>query len=234
MAKPIEMDYFTDPYCAWSWAFEQTLQAILKVERGRVRVRFRALPLIRDLKAAGKTGDDIASAWERVSSLTGAPIDASLWRTRPPQSTLSAIRAQKAAETLGAGAEMRLLRALRPLLMTQARSAEDAGTLAEAAHAAGLDLAALEQAMRAPDLDARIEEDEAMAQAHGIVATPGVLLRNAEGDRIMIQGPRDEVLFQRAIEVLRVEDDIAAAALAVRATPLVAEPAEATLPRQEG
>ena len=220
MAK-IRMDYFTDPYCAWSWAFEPTLGAILASESDAVEVRYHYLPLIPHLAESGMTGPKVAAEWERIGKLTGMPIDARLWREHPPESTLAADRAVVAASSLGETAETRFLMAIRKLLMTEGRSADDADTLHEAARRAGIDPATFDQSLRSVDADERLRQDRFLADKYAITSTPAVILTNAVGDRIVIQGPRDEVLFKRAIEVLRVEAALESGS--ITATPLMPE-----------
>lgn len=228
MAAPIKVDYFTDPYCAWSWALQSSLEELLQKEEDGITVTYRGMALIPNLAKSGKTAEDIAKAWEKIGRLTGVPIDASLWRKHPPQSTIPGLHAAKAAGTLGRGMEGKFLQALRPLLMRKGRSADQMDTLHEAAKEAGLDLHRFDEALE-QDHGQKLAEDARLAVEMGITSTPALVLRNRKGDKIVIQGPRDLELLKRAVETLRLEEDLEEAAEGaprVTSTPLMPETAK--------
>lgn len=223
MAMPILLTYFTDPYCAWSWAFQPVFDALIAAEEDGIAITIRYVPLVPDLTTAGKSGEAIALAWERVRRMTGVPIDATAWRANHIQSSLPAILAAKAAATFGREAELNFLRALRPLLMMDIRVADDQETLTIAAKAAQIGTRALFEAME-HDFSAALAEDAREAAKHGITSTPAVVLANRHGDRVVIEGLRDFDLYERAIEVLRHDEDLAEAEhVGIRSTPLIAE-----------
>lgn len=208
MPIQIQMVYYTDPYCAWSWAFEGTLEALKDEQGDSLRIEYRQYPLIPDLQKSGKTAEDVAKAWEEVGRITGVPINPKVWRENPPSSTLPACRASKAAATLGEDAEGRFLKALRPLLLVQGRVA-NRETLVDAAQSAGLDREAFLRALDSPGLDEALRDDEEQARQDAVGSTPSLVLRNPSKDKIQIQGPRDLSLFRRAIAVLRAETEAA-------------------------
>ncbi len=212
MTKPIQIDFYTDPYCAWSWALEPGVKEIERVEGAGVSWRLRMKPLVRDREADGHSGADIAEKWENVARLTGAEIDATRWRTNPPRSTLPADRATKVAGRFGAELERKFVHELRPMLMQQGRAADDEATLIEAARRAGIDVEAFRRALGDTTTDAAIAEDEREALAEGIKATPALVIRNSENDRVVIEGVRDTDLILRAIQVLRTDQAVADAA----------------------
>lgn len=212
MTMPIRIDYYTDPYCAWSWALEPALREIERVEHAGVSWRLRMKPLLRDREAVGQSGEEVAQKWERIGRLTGTDIDAGRWRSDPPRSTLPADRAVKVAARFGAEQERRFLHELRPLLMLQGRSADDEATLVEAARRAEIDEEEFKRALDDTTTDAAIAEDEQEAAAEGVKATPALVIRNNEGDRVVIEGVRDTELIRRAIQVLRTDQAVADAA----------------------
>lgn len=207
MTTIIRMDYFTDPYCAWSWAFQPTLEALLASESSAVEVHYHELPLVADLATSGKSALDIAAAWEKIGRVTGMPIDTGAWLEEPPDSTLPACRAAKAAARQGMGAEGRYLQALRPFLMTRQRQA-DQETLLEAAREANLDVIAFLHELEVPRaLDRALEADAELARQYAVQSTPCVVLQNEYGGKVVIEGSRDLELLKRAIKVLRVEEE---------------------------
>lgn len=212
MTMPIRIDYYTDPYCAWSWALERALREIEQVEGAGIGWRLRMKPLYRDRAAEGMSGDDVADLWERIGRLSGTDLDASRWRLNPPASTLPACRAVKAAGRFGPEAERKFVHALRPLLMLRAQVADDEATLLEAARQATIDEDEFRRALGDPTADAAIAEDEREAVAEGVKSAPALVIRNREGDRVVIEGVRDAELIRRAIQVLRTDQAVADAA----------------------
>lgn len=224
MAAPIRLDYFTDPYCAWSWALEPTLTRLIDQEGGSIQIFYRMLPLVTDLATSGKTGEDIAKAWEHVAAKTGARINAEAWITRPPTSTLPACRAVEAAKAQGIEAAGRFLRALRPMLLVQCRVA-DTETLLLAAEIAGLSLPDFKMALEdVVTQDEGIENDRRMAKAFGVLDTPALVLQNGVRDKVVIEGPRDYALLERAVQVLRLDEEIEAPPPRTISTELIPEP----------
>jgi predicted DsbA family dithiol-disulfide isomerase len=209
MTMPIRVDYYTDPYCAWSWALEPSIEEVERLEAAGVAWHLRQKPLIPDLAGSGKSGEDIARAWEHVEALTGRELDAGRWRTDPPPSTMAAVRAAKVAARFGPEAERKFVRALRPMLMTQRRSAEDVETLLVAADLAGIEREAFSRALGDTTIEAAIAEDGRAAEAEGVKSTPALVIRNGEGDRVVIEGVRDADLIRRAIQVLRTDQAVA-------------------------
>ena len=49
MSTSISVDYYTDPMCPWSWAFQPVLERIRRDYRDRVRIRYRMLPIYEDI-----------------------------------------------------------------------------------------------------------------------------------------------------------------------------------------
>lgn len=231
----IRAEYYTDPYCAWSWALEPTWQEITERFDEELDVQYFMLPLVEDVYAGSKGPEDIAKAWERIGRLTGVPIDASAWRRKTPvESTLPGCRAAVAAMKQGQEAAGRFIRALRPALMTRGKVADERDVLKAAAIEAELDLAEFERALDDPGLDARIKHDQERAKRAGIGSTPAVILTNGCGDRVVIEGPRDRELFERAISVLKADSEAEECGSPVTVTPLMHEavPGEAEVTRQ--
>ncbi|HEY9722217.1 MAG TPA: DsbA family protein [Oscillatoriaceae cyanobacterium] len=228
MAAPIRIDYFTDPYCAWSWALEPTLTTLIDQEGGSIQIFYHMLPLVADLAASGKTGEDIARGWEHIAAKTGMTINSEAWLENPPASTLPACRAVKAAEAEGIEAAGRYLRALRPLLMMRCRVA-DTETLLMAAEAAQISLPDFKIALEdTATLDGELETDRQLAKAFGVLDTPALVMQNAVRDKILIEGPRDLELIERAVEVLRTDEDVELPpAPRTLSTELIPEPEEA-------
>ena len=129
----MQVFYYTDPACPWSWALEP---AIRRLEgRGR-SVRYVMTGLAREF---GNPLEQI-SAQLNASEASGMPVDPRLWLEGPPSSSYPACIAVKAAAEQGdPGA---FLRRLRQGFMCRRRKLDTAEALVEEARAiSGLDLA---------------------------------------------------------------------------------------------
>lgn len=189
---PIEVRYYTDPACSWSWASEPQLRKLMWQFGDGLRFRWVMGGLARSYgddyrdDVAGITGqgscfDQMMAHWLDVAEETGAPIDPRLWRRNPISSTYPACQAVKAAAEQGPELEYAYLRCLREGLMTQARKLDHVEALVGEAGPAGLDVArfridivsnAITEAF-ATDLDEVRDPPEAAREADQVKTTEG-------------------------------------------------------------
>ena len=152
---PIQVRYYTDPACPWSWGTEPKLRR-LEWEFGD-DLRFRWVlgglarsygPAYRD-RESGITGDrdcfdSLISSWLDAAAETGMPMDPRIWRRSPLASTYPVCQAVKAATEQGPGAAAAYLRRAREAIFCERRKLDHAAALIEEAGGAGLDVARFE------------------------------------------------------------------------------------------
>jgi predicted DsbA family dithiol-disulfide isomerase len=212
---PVEIRYYTDPACSWSWGSEPKLRH-LQWEFGD-QLEFRSVmgglarsygPDYRDT-AAGITGDrdcfdGLISHWLDVAAETGMPLDPRIWRRTPLASTYPACQGVKAASEQGPAAAAAYLRRAREAIFLERRKLDHAAALIAEAGAAGLDSARFEIDLGshaiteafAADLDeVRDVPDEARAQGktgetegHERVSFPSALFCGGDGSRHGVWG----------------------------------------------
>jgi predicted DsbA family dithiol-disulfide isomerase len=152
MAMAIEVRYYTDPACSWSWASEPKLRRLMWefgdqlsfvwVMGGLAR---EYGPDYRDEEGGIGSGPDcfadLMAHWIDIEARSGMPFDARLWTENPIRSTYPACQAVEAASEQGPTAAYRYLRRLREGLMTERRKLDHPEALIGEAGVAGLDTA---------------------------------------------------------------------------------------------
>ncbi len=124
----VDIVYYTDPLCCWSWAFEPQWRR-LRYEFGtNVRWRYCMGGLIPSWKAFYDAANAVSRpaqmgpVWMEASHLTGMPIQNAIWMTHPPASSYLACIGVKCAELQSPTAGERYLRLLREAVMLQGKN----------------------------------------------------------------------------------------------------------------
>jgi putative protein-disulfide isomerase len=152
MPMPVEVRYYTDPACSWSWGNEPKLRRLMWEFGDQLDFVWVMGGLAREYgpdyrDEEGRIGSgsdcfaDLMAHWLDVAAETRMPIDPRLWTKSPIASTYPACQAVKAAAEQGSGAGYRYLRRLREGLMVERRKLDHAEALVAAAEGAGLDTA---------------------------------------------------------------------------------------------
>src|SRR6476619_2663189 len=150
MPMPVEVRYYTDPACPWSWGFEPMLRRLMCEFGDQLRFVWvmgglarKYGPDYRDEEGGIGSGpdcfSDLMAHWLDVGAETGMPIDARLWTKSPIDSTYPACQAVEAAAEQGPEAAYRYLRTLREGIMFERRKLDHAEALIAAAGPAGID-----------------------------------------------------------------------------------------------
>lgn len=203
-AALVMIDYFTDPLCSWSWAFEAQWRRLRYEFGGQFIWRYRMGGMLADWQTFSDPLNSVAipaqmgPQWHEVRTLTAMPFDERIWREDPPASSYPACLAFKAAELQGADRAERYLRRLREAVMLERRNiARQDVLLALAAEASAADRewVALDAARFTGDLDgaAALEafrEDVKTAHYRGIGRFPTLILQQAGGRGVIIVGYR--------------------------------------------
>jgi predicted DsbA family dithiol-disulfide isomerase len=137
----VEVTYYTDPVCPWSWGLEPAMRKLSEEFAGEVRFTYVMCGMVRQLEG-GVAQDDAAfkllsssleAAWQSLM-----PADPRPWLDDPPRSSHPACIAVKAAEQQGDPA--RLLRRLREGFLCRRRRLDGAqALLEESRHVPGID-----------------------------------------------------------------------------------------------
>jgi predicted DsbA family dithiol-disulfide isomerase len=179
----VSATFFTDPYCARSWAAEPLLRR-LAVEFGAgLRFTFVIVGLKRTVEPAD--ADALALVTLDAAAASGMPADARVWLRDPPSSTHPAGLAIAAVSEQGDPAPF--IRRLREAIYLERRRMDSAPALLDAAReTGGLDLDRLRVDFGSSAIVERFAAD--VERGRGI-ATPAY----AFGDGAPVTGPYEEV-----------------------------------------
>jgi predicted DsbA family dithiol-disulfide isomerase len=147
----IELRYYTDPACVWSWGSEPKLRRLLWEFGDGFDVRLVMGGLARSYGPSyrdeeGRIGagtdcfSDLMAHWLDVAARTGMPCDPRLWTESKINSTYPVCMAVIAAREQGSAAGQRYLRRAREALFTERRKLDHADALIAEAGSAGIDV----------------------------------------------------------------------------------------------
>jgi putative protein-disulfide isomerase len=154
----VQVRYYTDPACSWSWGAEPALRRLMWEFDGQLDFAWVMGGLARrygsdyrdDEGSIGSGPDcfaDLMAHWLNVTAETGMPCDPRLWTSNPILSTYPVCIAVEAAGEQGWEAGYRYMRRVREGLMYGRRKLDNPAALLAEAGPAGLDLDRFEAAL---------------------------------------------------------------------------------------
>jgi len=199
----VEIEYFTDPLCCWSWAMEPQWRRVRFEFDGRVCWRYRMGGMIADWNSYQDPINSISRPsqmgplWFQARELSGMPLEDRIWFEDPPRSSYPACAAVKAAELQSPLAAERYLRRLREAVMTERRNISRADVLlavAEEVQNEGhvpFDADRFDRDRMSPEVRSAFREDLRTAGYLGIGRFPTLILRRqGEEGGLMLVGYR--------------------------------------------
>jgi len=133
----VQVRFYTDPACPWSWAAEPAIRRLMWEFEGELEFVWVMGGLARSYERANLL--DVVSQWLVDAAEGGMPCDPRIWTENPLDSTYPACQAVKAAAEQGPQAAYRYLRTLREGIMFERRKLDHAEALIAAAGPAGID-----------------------------------------------------------------------------------------------
>ena len=215
---PIEVRYYTDPACSWSWANEPKLRKLMWEFGDGLRFRWVMGGLARSfgddyrdsaarIDGQGSCFDGMMAHWLDVAADPGMPIDPRPWRRGPITSTYPACLAVTAASEQGPDLAYAYLRRLREGLMAEGRKLDHVEALVGEAGPAGLDVerfridlvsnatteafAADLDEVRNPPAEAREADQVRETEGHERVSFPSAIFVGDDGARHGVWGWSD-------------------------------------------
>jgi predicted DsbA family dithiol-disulfide isomerase len=207
---PVQVRFYTDPACPWSWAAEPALRRLMWEFEEELEFVWVMGGLARRYgreyrDEEGRIGQgpdcfaDLISHWLEVAADGRMPTDPRIWTESPLTSTYPACQAVKAASEQGADAAYRYLRRLREGIMFERRKLDHLDSLIAAAGPAGLDRERFEVDLRShaiteafgadldqirdPPQEARDAGAVRHTEGHERIAFPSALFIGEDGNR---------------------------------------------------
>jgi predicted DsbA family dithiol-disulfide isomerase len=124
----VQITYYTDPLCSWSWAFEPQWRRLRYLFGEQLQWAYCMGGMIADWQQYSDPLNDVSRPvqmgpqWFQVRTLSGMPIEERIWFEDPPGSSYPACIAVKAAERQGARQGELYLRRVREAVMVERRN----------------------------------------------------------------------------------------------------------------
>lgn len=212
---PVQVRYYTDPACSWSWGAEPQLRRLMWEFGDGLRFTWVMGGLARSYGSGYRDSEsgvgsgtscfsDLMAQWLETAADSGMPTDPRLWSRNPITSSYPACLAVKAAAEQGTEVAYRYVRRLREGLMTERKKLDHAEALIGEAGPAGLDLerfridlnsnaiteafAADLDEVRNPPAGARAAGKVSDTEGHERVSFPSAVFRGEDGSEHGVWG----------------------------------------------
>lgn len=201
-------EWYTDPFCSWSFAAEKSIGDFRRHFGDRLHFEHRLFVLYRDLDTFLKNHHlarprDFAPKIAKVSQTTGVTMTSKGWETgQVPLSTETCCHFVKAALLANPVLGDRFLSRLREVAFLEGKNIGNSDVMKQAAQDVGFDLDHLESVLSGSSPALALREDNEKAKAEGVTVRPTLILTNPGGDRVFVGGIGNADLFILAGEVL--------------------------------
>jgi putative protein-disulfide isomerase len=208
------VEYYTDPLCSWSWAFEMYWRRLRYECAGRLDLRYHMGGLIPNWQSYDDPFNDIRNPaqmgpqWFQVAGMTGMPLDERLWQIDPPASSYPACIAVNAAAKQGQLAVENYLRRLREAAMLERRNIATQDVLLAIAEetaqeqANSLDIDRFRDDLASPATMETFRQDLRDAAFYNIGRFPTLILKKSDGHGIVLVGFRPYDVLCAALDYL--------------------------------
>jgi putative protein-disulfide isomerase len=199
-ADLIEITYYTDPLCCWSWAFEPQWQKLLSVFKQNITWRYCMGGLLpnwnnyHDAVNSINKPMQMAPMWMHASKLTGVDINYNVWAKDPPASSYPACIAVKCAALQSADAGEKYLFLLREACMTKGKNIAKQSVLFETAlllekeNEFQFDIELFKQNFFSAEGREAFRKDLQEVKYYGINRFPALVIKNQSGNAKLLTG----------------------------------------------
>lgn len=138
-ADGVEVTFYTDPLCCWSWAMQSHWKQLRERFAGTFSLQYKMAGLLpswnnfTDSRNSIRRPAQMGPEWLHASELTGVSIDPSIWVSDPPASSFPACIAVKCAELQSREAGEYYFYLLQEAVMADRRNIARADVLIELA-----------------------------------------------------------------------------------------------------
>lgn len=208
----VEIEYYTDPLCCWSWAFEPQWRRLRYEYSGLIVWKYRMGGLLPNWKGFNDPINTVEKpiqmgpVWMEAHHISGMPINNRIWFDNPPESSYPACIAVKCAEIQSPDAAEAYLRRAREAVMVEGKNISKQEVLLDLGKEVSEEFSELFDFNRfEADLagDAGLEkfkEDLQKARYHQISRFPALTIRKPNHPGVLIVGYRPYSALVVALE----------------------------------
>ncbi|WP_164100857.1 DsbA family protein [Candidatus Laterigemmans baculatus] len=213
----VEIEYFTDPLCCWSWALEPQWRRLRFEFGNQLAWRYRMGGMISDWSSYDDPVNSIhrpsqmGPLWFQARELSGMPLEDRIWLEDPPESSYPGCAAFKAAELQSPQAGEAYLRLLREAAMFGRQNIARQEVLERLARqlqeeqAVAFDAERFAEDFQSPEVRTALREDLRLARYLGIGRYPSLILRRPGEERgLLLTGYRP---YKSLVAAVRHVDD---------------------------
>lgn len=209
----LQVEYYTDPLCCWSWGFEPQWRRLRYEYNDVLNWRYVVGGMLVDWSSYNDPVNSVSkpaqmgSIWQEAKYLSGMPVNERIWWENPPRSSYPACLAVKAASLQGAEAEDSYLRKAREAVMVFMLDISEREVLLNLARQVAEDEPGLLDYVKfRKDLAAKytldlLKKDLRKVKIQGISRYPSLLLKS-DDNTLVITGYRPYKALENAIRQL--------------------------------
>jgi putative protein-disulfide isomerase len=210
----IEMTFYTDPLCCWSWAMRPILEKLKLALGPSLTIRYCMSGLIPSWKFffdpvnSVKRPAQMGPVWMHASAISGTPIQANLWVTDPPASSFPSCIAFKCAELQSAEYAVLYLNLLQKAAMVNGINIAKPAEMIKVADELKSDHPNFDLQMFAEDLFGirgreAFKSDMNEVRAMHIERFPSIIFRSKGKRSLLVSGYRNYEGLIQAVEKLK-------------------------------
>jgi putative protein-disulfide isomerase len=211
-ADRVEITFYTDPLCCWSWAFESQWRKLQYEFQDKLVLRYVMTGLLPSWKNYSDSvysvsrPQQMGPVWMEACETSGMPINSKIWVEDPPASSYPACIAVKCIQLQSQDASVKYLRLLREAVMLQGKNIAKQDVLIQIAKKIATDFpGVINLAQFANDLtsDSGVEAfrpDWQEAQSRNITRSPTLIMRSRSKPAIMLTGYRPYPVLLEALK----------------------------------
>lgn len=208
----VEIQFYTDPLCCWSWAFEPQWRRLRYEYSGKIKWRYRMAGLLPNWQTYQDPLNSVAKpiqmgpVWMEAKHLSGMPMEDKVWYNDPPASSYPACISVKCAGLQSPAAAEMYLRRLREAIMLHGRNIAKTEVLLEVAQALSqekeelLDYSLFAKELNGEAARKAFEEDLMQVRYQRITRYPALTISKPNQSGLLIVGYRP---YEALVEILK-------------------------------
>ena len=210
-ADAVDITYYSDPLCCWSWAFEPQWRKLRYEFADRITWKYCMGGLLpgwshfHDPVNSVSRPIQMGPVWMHASQLSGMPIQHNLWMKDPPASSYPACIAVKCAEAQSLQIGDTYLRMLREAVMIDGKNISKQTVLIDIANELSkpdhtFDPDAFKEDLKNEKGLEAFRNDMQQVRYHNINRFPTLILRRPRQSSMLITGYRPYIVLIEALK----------------------------------